>query len=127
MKIIGYFESIQCNAKMDKVLEETMSGCSVSTIKAVLMSIIIEDGEFVRHVPRRYLTDEMCFRAVRQRGESIRHLPRDMINERIRIEAVRNSMYAFYYIETRDLTRDICLELIRHDSTMIRHVPQSMI
>lgn len=80
----------------------------------------------IRYVPLPLLTAEMCMIAVVADGAYIRDIPARLRTPEICLEAIRSNPVAFYHVDRSMLTEEMCLALVEQDGMMVTVLPAAL-
>jgi len=73
------------------------------------LEMVKADGWDLEHVPKKFITPEICLAAVQRHGNALAHVPEEFITPEICLAAVTNSGFALFYVPWKLQTTEMCL------------------
>lgn len=83
-----------------------------------------KDGLFLKEIPKKHQTLEMCEIAVKQNALSLKFVSKKCLNFKLCLTAVENDGRSFRYVPSQFVTKEICDLAIEADTKLLKKVPE---
>lgn len=87
-----------------------------------------KSGYLIKDIPHKYITEEICLEAVKNKGHVIKHIPEKFLTEEICLEAIKcDNGFSYAILKNIPMhlrTYDVCLEAVIQSSESFEYVPK---
>ena len=96
-------------------------------LKQIILESIKRNPMSLEGVPEKYLTEELCYEAIKIRGDVLDFIPKKFHSKRISEEAMRTYPLCIENIPKKYLTKEICISALRKSLQSIRFIPKKIL
>ena len=122
---IGINGKYFCSNEMH-VIEEWNYEEVVESITEKMCFEALCNGVLIKHFPKKFVTQKICFAAVSNYGGSLNYVPKHMKTPQMCFEAVSNYGLALNYVPEHMKTPQMCFETVSNYGLALEFVPENM-